>query len=120
MRFYLDDDTASAFLVKLLNQSGHDVQIPRDANTAGADDPVHLTHAIREDRVMLSGNHADFEALHDLILQARGHHPGIVVIRRDNDPRRDMTPRGVVQALRNISLAEVSLSDCFYVLNQWR
>ena len=120
MRLYLDDDTASALLVRLLSQSGHDVQTPRNAGMSGADDPIHMTHAIREGRVMLSGNHADFAALHDLILQAGGHHPAIIVIRFDNDARRDITPAGVVEALRNLQTADVPLADSFYVLNHWR
>jgi predicted nuclease of predicted toxin-antitoxin system len=120
MRIYVDDDTAAGVFVQLLVKAGHDVVIPRDADLLGADDPAHLTHAIREGRVMLSGNHHDFEALHDLIMQARGHHPGILVIRRDNDPRRDMTPRGIVHTIRNLTGAGVPLADCFYVLNHWR
>lgn len=104
MRLYLDDDTAAVLLMRLLKQFGHDVQIPREAGMPGADDPIHLTHAIREARVMLSGNHGDFEALHDLIMQASGHHPGIVVIRRDNNPRCDITPRGIVEALSKLPI----------------
>ncbi len=73
MRLYLDDDTAGVFLVRLLRQSGHDVQGPADAGMSGADDAVHLTHAIRDRRVMVSGNYRDFEVLHDLVIQAGGH-----------------------------------------------
>lgn len=79
MRLYLDDDMASALLARLLSQAGHDVQVPDDVGMSGANDPVHLGYAIREHRVLLSGNHDDFEAPHDLIMQAQGHHPGIVI-----------------------------------------
>jgi RNA polymerase sigma factor (sigma-70 family) len=58
--------------------------------------------------------------LHDLIMQAAGHHPGILVIRRDNDPKRDMTPRGIVQAIGNLIAAGVALQDQFTILNHWR
>ena len=67
MRLYLDDDVASGLLRQLLEQAGHDVVAPADVNLTGQDDAVHLTHAIREDRVLLSGNHDDFENLHDLV-----------------------------------------------------
>jgi hypothetical protein len=87
---------------------------------AGSDDPVHLTHAIRENRVLFTGNHDDFEALHDLIMQAGGHHPGIPVVRRDNDPRRDMTPAGIVRAIDKLLAAGVPIADQFVILNQWR
>jgi hypothetical protein len=68
-------------LARLLRNAGHDVQIPADANISGEDDAVHFTHAIRERRVLLSGNHDDFEQLHYLVIQSGGHHPGILIVR---------------------------------------
>ena len=35
MRIYLDDNTASALLVRLLQKAGHDVQAPADVGLAG-------------------------------------------------------------------------------------
>jgi len=35
MRLYLDDDSAEALLIALLQQAGHDVQIPADAGMIG-------------------------------------------------------------------------------------
>src|SRR5439155_2598756 len=93
MRLYLDDDTAFPLLARLLRQAGHDVELPADAGLAGKDDPVHLTHAIEVDRVCLSQNYRDFENLHNLVIRSGGHHPGIFMVRRDNDPRRDLSPR---------------------------
>jgi predicted nuclease of predicted toxin-antitoxin system len=61
MRLYLDDDSASALLTRLLRQAGHDVRVPSELGMAGDDDPVHLAQAIREDRALLSHNHHDFE-----------------------------------------------------------
>jgi hypothetical protein len=96
------------------------VQRPPDVSLDGADDPIHLTHAVKEQRVLLAGNHRDFEMLHNLIMQAQGHHPGILVVRRDNDPTRDLTPRGIVRALGNLLAAGVPLVDQCIVLNHWR
>lgn len=62
MKLYLDDDSASPLLAKLLSKAGHEVRLPADANLSGADDPVHLTYAIREGRVCLSGNMMTFES----------------------------------------------------------
>lgn len=120
MKLYLDDDSASPLLARLCNQAGHDVQLPRDAGLDGADDPVHLTHTIREDRVCLSGNHDDFLILHNLVMEARGHHPGIIIVRRDNNPKRDLSPRGIVHALANLLAANVPIADQFIILNHWR
>jgi predicted nuclease of predicted toxin-antitoxin system len=66
MRLYLDDDSADALLARLLRQTGHDDQLPMDVGMAGEDDPVHLTHAVLDNRVLLSHNHDDFEDLHNL------------------------------------------------------
>lgn len=120
MKLYLDDDSASPLVAKLLRQGGHDVKLPPDANLSGADDPVHLTYAIREGRACLSGNHDDFRILHNLLVQARGHHPGSLIVRRENDPRRDMSPRGVVNAITKLLAAGVPIDDQFVILNHWR
>ena len=88
MNLYLDDDCASRLLAQLLFAAGHDVQRPAMVDLDGALDASHLTHAIRESRVLITGNYDDFEALHDLIMQAGGHHFGIIVIRKgETHPR---------------------------------
>jgi hypothetical protein len=120
MRLYLDDDSTSALLVRLLRQAGHDVRLPAEIGTAGEDDAVHLTHAVLEDRVCLSHNYDDFEDLHNLALALRGHHPGILVVRKDNNPRRDLAPRGIVRAVGKLLATGVDLKNHFYVLNHWR
>jgi hypothetical protein len=120
MRIYLDDDSAAGLLARLLQQAGHDVQRPVDVGKVGEDDSVHLTHAIRENRACLSHNYRDFENLHDLIVAANGHHPGIVVVRRDNNPKRDLTDRGIVRAIGKLLAAGVPIADQFIVLNHWR
>jgi predicted nuclease of predicted toxin-antitoxin system len=120
MRLYLDDDSASALLTRLLQHAGHDVRLPAEVNMAGEDDPVHLAQAIREDRVLLTHNHHDFEDLHNLLAVASGHHAGILVVRRDNDPKRDLNAPGIVRAIGKLQGAGVTLPDHFYVLNHWR
>ena len=120
MRLYLDDDSASLLLGRLMHSAGHDVQLPRDVGLAGRKDPVHLLHAIREQRVLLSKNYSDFEDLHNLVIGSTGHHAGIVVVRQDNDPTRDISPRGVVRAIGNLESSGVAVVDTFHVLNHWR
>jgi hypothetical protein len=120
MRLYLDDDTAWALLAKLLRKAGHVVQLPAEIGTSGAPDAVHLTRAIADSRVFLTKNHDDFWVLHNLIKQAQGHHPGLCAIRQDNDPTRDMTPKGIVSALRKLESAGGPIQDEFIILNLWR
>jgi predicted nuclease of predicted toxin-antitoxin system len=120
MRLYLDDDSASVVLARLLRNAGHDVQLPGHAGMAGREDPVHLAHAIRADRVLLSANYGDFENLHDLVMAARGHHPGILIVRKDNDPKRDLKSTGVVRAISKLIGAGALVADHYIILNQWR
>ena len=120
MRLYLDEDSVSSLLVRLLVQAGHDVAIPADTGLAGEWDPIHLTHAIVNDRLLLTGNHDDFEDLHELVRHATGHHPGILVICRENDPRRDLTPRGIVLAIGKFVGSGIAAADQFVILNHWR
>ena len=68
----------------------------------GRDDAVHLTYAIQQGRVCVTKNYGDFENLHNLVRAAQGHHPGILVVRQDNDPTRDLTARGIARAIRNL------------------
>ena len=120
MKIYLDEDLGQPLLAKLLRHAGHDVQMPADVGLVGKSDPVQLAHAARQGRVLLTGNHEDFEDLHDLVLIVGGHHPGILVVRRDNDPARDMTVRGVVHAIGKVEASTPDLTDIFQALNHWR
>jgi hypothetical protein len=87
---------------------------------AGQTDPVHLLHALREQRVLLSHNYDDFRILHEILMEGQGHHPGILVVRKDNDPSRDLKPAGIVRAIRNLEAAGVPIGDQYIVLNHWR
>ena len=120
MKLYLDDDSVDPLLVRLLRSAGHDVRIPAELSESGSHDAVHLRNAIHEARTLLTGNHDDFAFLHDPILEAQGHHHGILVVRRDNNPRRDMIPRGIVLALGKLLSANVPVADQLIVLNHWR
>src|SRR5205809_1043837 len=102
MRLYLDDDIVSAALIQVLTGAGHDVRLPADLGLRGKHDAVHLIQAIRESRLCLSRNYDDFEELHILVGDSKGHHSGIVIVRRDNDPKRNMSPRDIVRALAKL------------------
>jgi hypothetical protein len=120
MRLDLDDDSASYLLLQVLRKAGHDVQAPADIGLSGKPDAVHLRHAIWDGRVCLTRNYRDFENLHLLVMQAQGHHPGILVIRRDDDTRRNLSPADVVRAIRNLLAAGVPIGDEYIILNAWQ
>jgi predicted nuclease of predicted toxin-antitoxin system len=120
MRFYLDDDIASGLLAQLLRNAGHDVQIPADAGLSGKSDSEHLAFAIREQRVCMTRNYRDFENLHLLVMQAQGHHAGIMVVRRSNDKKSNLAPRDIVRAIRKFEAANAPIADEYVVLNAWQ
>ena len=120
MNLYLDDDSVHGVLIRLLEGAGHDVLTPADVALVGADDSVHLTRTIFNDRVLVSHNHDDFNNLHELVAASNGRHPGILIIRKDNDPRRDMTPRGIVNAIAKLVAANAPIEKQFVILNHWR
>jgi hypothetical protein len=86
----------------------------------GADDAVHLLHSIRTNRVFLNYNFQDFQNLHSLVTQSGGRHPGMLIMRRDDDSHRDMKPAQIVQAIANFVASGVPLANEFVILNQWR
>jgi predicted nuclease of predicted toxin-antitoxin system len=120
MILYLDDDAASPLLATLLRKAGHDVVVPGDIGMNGKPDPAHLKYAIHNSRVCLSKNYDDFLLLHELILESRGSHPGILVVRQENNPSRDMTPKGIVAAIRKLVSAAVPIENEYVVLNHRR
>jgi hypothetical protein len=120
MKLYLDEDTSWNLLVQNLRRAGHDVQTTVQAGLIGEWDPVQMMHAIQQERCILTRNYCDFEDLHNLLSVARGQHSGIVVIRRDDDTRRNMSPRDIVRALGKVETAGVQLANRYLVLNQWQ
>ena len=58
--------------------------------------------------------------LHDLIIAAGGHHPGMLVVRFDNDPRHNLTDRAIGSAISKLESSSVPIPDRIYVLQHWR
>jgi predicted nuclease of predicted toxin-antitoxin system len=120
MNLYLDDDISKAALVKLLRKTGHQVVIPADVGLSGVSDPRHLMHAVQKKWVLLTKNHDDFKDLHLLLQAAGGNHAGLLVVRADNDPSRDMKDRYIVRAIANLERAGIAVANEFHILNHWR
>jgi hypothetical protein len=120
MNVYLDDDSAKAALVARLRKVGHQVVVPADALLSGAADPRHLLYAVQKGFVLLTRNHDDFQDLHLLIQATQGCHTGIVAIRFDNDPARDMKDGEIVRAIQNMEQSGVPMANELHILNHWR
>src|SRR5438874_1289525 len=111
MKLYVDEDSVHGLLVRLLERAGHDVQVPSGSQLIGRSDAVNLRYSISSRRSVISANHDDFRELHDLIRTAGGTHPGILIVRYDNDTRRDLTKKGIVVAIENLLAANVPLEN---------
>jgi hypothetical protein len=120
MKLYLDDDSVDGLLLRLLRQAGHDIELPQDIGMSGESDPVHLTAAARSRRMLLSANHDDFRELHELVYYTGGAHSGVLIVRYDNDTRRDLTQKGIVVAIANLLAANIPIENEFIILNEWR
>jgi predicted nuclease of predicted toxin-antitoxin system len=120
MTIYLDDNTTDPMLVAELRKRGHGVVLPSDVGLAGAGDARHLVYAIQGDLVVLTRDYDDFTDLHDVIIAARGEHHGILLVRFDNDPTKDMKPGGMAAAVERIDASGLPLVNQLFVLNQWR
>jgi predicted nuclease of predicted toxin-antitoxin system len=120
MNLYLDDNSLKASLVNLLRRAGHQVALPSDHGLAGSSDPRHLACCAWQRRILLTRDHDDYLDLHDLVQATGGRHAGIVVVRADNDPARDMKDRDVLRALANLEAASVPIENEFHILNHWR
>jgi predicted nuclease of predicted toxin-antitoxin system len=120
MNLYVDDDSAKSALVARLKKEGHHVVVPGDVSLSGAADPRHLLYAVVHELVLLTKNHDDFEDLHLLIQATLGRHTGILAIRFDNDPTRDMKDSEIVRAIRNLEKSCAPTANAFHILNHWR
>jgi hypothetical protein len=120
MNVCLDDNSDDPLLANLLRKAGHAVVRPVEVSLSGADDARHLAHAIRTAFVVLTADREDYHSLHELVLTSGGGHPGILLVRYDNDPRRDMKSKHIVTAVGKLERAGVGIRNQVVVLNHWR
>jgi predicted nuclease of predicted toxin-antitoxin system len=120
MNLYLDDNIVEGQLVKLLVKGGNSAVRPVDVGLGGTSDAKHFEYAIRKSWIVLTRDDEDFEDLHTLVLAAGGRHPGILVVRYENDSIKDMKAKHIAAAVNKLAKAGISCTDSFIVLNQWR
>jgi predicted nuclease of predicted toxin-antitoxin system len=105
VRILVDENMNSSRLAVRLRSAGHDVLLAMDVGLGSVNDARVLPWAVAEDRAVLTRDHEDFAALHDPVVAVGGHHPGILVVRFDNDPRHNLTERATTAAIGNLSQA---------------
>jgi predicted nuclease of predicted toxin-antitoxin system len=120
MKFLIDENLSSPRLASRLRVQGHDPVLARDAGLLSVTDARVLIYSIAQGLPVLTQDSEDFEDLHDLIMAASGHHAGMMIVRCDNDPRHNLTDRGISTALSKLESSGVPIADRIHVLNQWR
>jgi predicted nuclease of predicted toxin-antitoxin system len=116
----IDENMSSRRLAIQLQTAGHDVVLATDVALVSVLDARVLAWAVTQGRAILTRDHEDFAALHDLVMAVRGHHRGILVVRFDNDPRHNLSERAIATALGNLESSGVAVADQIHVLNHWR
>ena len=120
MRVLIDENMSSRRLAVRLQTAGHDIVFAADVGLASVSDARVMAWAVAQNRPVLTRDHEDFAALHDLVIAVGGHHPGILVVRFDNDPRHNLTERAIATAIGNLESSGAAVADRIHVLNHWR
>jgi predicted nuclease of predicted toxin-antitoxin system len=120
VRILIDENMSGSRLVVRLRSAGHDIVTAKDLGLASVSDARVLARAVAEDRAALTRDNEDFSDLHDLVVAVGGHHQGILVVLFDNDPRHNLTDRGIATALGNLQSSGIAVADQMHVLNHWR
>ncbi len=120
MKLLLDENMSDRRLAARLRAHGHDPTLAADAGLLSVTDARVLIFSIAGSLPVLTQDSDDFEDLHDLVIAAAGHHAGILIVRFDNDPRHNLTDRGIATAISKLEFAGASISNRIHILNQWR
>ena len=115
LRLLIDEDTQAKLLVILLKRAGHDVVTVNDIDFMGRIDPLVLDFARKDNRVLLTQNCDDYEALHEI----NPNHPGILAVYNDDNPSKNMSFKAIVRAISNLEAASIPLPGQFIPLNAW-
>ncbi|MGQ0811480.1 MAG: DUF5615 family PIN-like protein [Nitrospiraceae bacterium] len=78
---YLDEDV-SVLIAELLRPHGFDVLTTRERTTSASPTLTQLLFARTQQRVILTHNRSDFEALHQSALAEQQAHAGIIIANR--------------------------------------
>ena len=120
MRLLLDENMNDRRLAARVRADGHAPVLSGDVGLLSAADPRVFIWAISQALPVLTRDTSDFRVLHELIMVAGGHHPGLLLVYFDDDPRHNMTDRAIAGAISRLESSGVPILDRIHPLNQWR
>ncbi len=115
LKLFIDEDSLSKPLVKLLKKAGHDVLTVNEVGLSGKSDLIVLNYARETERIIITHNCKDFEALH----KGNIAHSGIFAIRNDSNYSKNMSRQDILKAIANLEAASIPLANQFLSLNHW-
>jgi predicted nuclease of predicted toxin-antitoxin system len=120
MRLLLDENMSDRRLASRLRALAHDPLLAVDVGLTSGTDPRVFIWAIAQAITVLTRDSDDFTDLHDLIMAAAGHHSGVLIVHFDDDPRHNLTDRGIANAIKKLEASGLPIADQIHVLNHWR
>jgi predicted nuclease of predicted toxin-antitoxin system len=120
MRILIDENMSSPRLAAVLRTAGHDVVLSTDVGPRSQSDARVMIDAIGLQRLVLTRDYEDYTDLHDLVMATGGRHPGILIVRFDDDPSRNLSFRAIFTAIGNLESAGIPIDNHVHVLNHWR
>lgn len=115
LKLLIDEDSQAKILVNLLCSAGHDVLTVNEAGLSGQSDRIVFEYACSKERLVLTRNYDDFQALHE----DNPIHSGILVIYGNANSSKDISYQDIVRAIANLEAANIPLTNQFISLNYW-
>lgn len=115
LKLLIDEDSQDKVLVRLLREAKHDVVTANESGLMGKADLIVFGYAKDTNRIILTLNCRDFEAIH----QSNPVHPGIFAVYQEANPSKKMSFKDIVRAIANLETVEISLANQFIPLNHW-
>ena len=95
LELLIDEDSQDKLLVELLRQATHNVITVNEAELIGQPDLTVFYYAKKNNRVLLTHNCDDFEALHE----DNPIHPGVLAVYRSSNRSKNMSFKDIVKAM---------------------
>ena len=119
LRLLVDECILHKLLLASLREVGHDVLTVNDIQLRQQPDGVIFAAAIRENRLVITFNCADFIALSDHAQARRSEHPGILLVFRYASRLKNMSADQIVKSIANLESANIPLQNKYHILNYY-
>ncbi|MBX9878876.1 MAG: DUF5615 family PIN-like protein [Candidatus Obscuribacterales bacterium] len=116
LKLLVDECLIDKLLIAALEKAGHDVVTVTQINLIGSTDSAIFDHAVKDNRLVVTTNCDDFEDLHEAYLEDKRSHPGVLLIYLQNNPKRDLGYKQIVQAIANLEASKIPLASALHSL----